>query len=187
MTFLPDKYKVPENPSQYMRLEEGKNIIRILSSAIIGWEYWTEDKEGNRKPIRVKTLDEVPEEVRKTKDPRERAKHFWAFTIYNLNLEEVQILEITQKTIMRLVKSLVDDETWGDPKNYNITINKEKTGSRDMDVEYSVMPQPKKELDKGILEYYEAMNVSLEALFEGKDPFNVDEGEKLAEEVAEKI
>ena len=52
--FLPDGYETPVIPSNYMELEERKNAFRILSSAIVGYEWWVDAEEGSRKPIRVK-------------------------------------------------------------------------------------------------------------------------------------
>ena len=37
--FLPDNYKTPETPSNYMELAEGLNSIRILSHAVVGYEW----------------------------------------------------------------------------------------------------------------------------------------------------
>jgi hypothetical protein len=58
--FLPDGYKTPEIQSNYMELEEGQNPFRILSSAIVGYKWWVDAGEGSRKPIRVRTAEEVP-------------------------------------------------------------------------------------------------------------------------------
>ena len=74
--FLPQGYETPETPSHYMELEEGPNAFRILSSAIVGYEWWVDAAEHGRKPIRVRTADEVPEEVKHATENRARAKHF---------------------------------------------------------------------------------------------------------------
>ena len=81
--FLPDGYEAPEIPSKFMEFEEGLNTFRVLSSAIVGYEWWMTSGEEGRKPVRVRTADEVPDEVRNTLDSRRKAKHFWAFTVYN--------------------------------------------------------------------------------------------------------
>lgn len=174
--FLPDGYKIPEQPSKYLKFEDGENKIRILSPALLGWEYWIDDPEekGKRKPIRVRTEDELPEDIKKLTG-RERAKHFWAFTVWNYQMETVQILEITQVTIMRLIEGLYKSRSWGDVKKYDIIINRTKTGSKDRDVEYSIVPEPKKELSKEIKDKVSAMPVILEALFENGDPFALEE------------
>jgi hypothetical protein len=173
--FLPNDYDgIPQGPSNYLKLEEGENIIRILSSAIIGYEYWTGEGDS-RKPIRVKDFDEVPDEYKNNKDNRNNAKYFWAFVVYNLKTKGIQILQIRQKGIMNGIEALNKSKSWGNPKLYNIIITKTKTGSEPRDVEYSVMPEPKEALDAGILKLYNDMDIDLTALYEGNDPFKSED------------
>lgn len=176
--FLPKDYEIPVGPSRYMQFEEGANQLRILGSAITGWEWWTEDEKGKRSPQRVAKSDEVPEPVRQAVDKRKKAKHFWAFPVWNYKMKEVQILELTQKTIMRGIQLLI--ESWGHPTEYDIIIGKVKTGTRDVDVEYSVMPRPdgKQPLDEGIARYYQDLNIKLEALYKNEDPFGGETKDK---------
>jgi hypothetical protein len=162
-SFLPDKYEMPEALTGYMKFKPGENKFRVLSSAIVGYETWTEDKEGNRKPTRFKMGEKIPVDKVGT-DP----KHFWAFVVWNYSEEKVQVLEITQKGIMKSIQSLVSDEDWGDPNEYDIVVTREGEG---LDTEYQVNPKPKKELDSGIVRFYKDLKINLDALFEGKDPF----------------
>lgn len=168
MTFLPKKYTLPEQESNYCRLEEGDNIFRVLSSAITGWEWWIDDPEnkGKRKPMRVKDQADVPA------DFGQDTKHFWAFIVYNRNKEQVQILELTQRTIMTAIERLVANEKWGDPKEYDLNVS--RTG-KELDTSYTTMPEPKEELDPGVVRMYKDMNINLSALFEGKDPFKSED------------
>lgn len=123
--FLPKDYEVPST-SRYMKLEEGDNMFRILGSAITGTEYWKTVAEA-RKPIRLKPGEVVPvgelEENPKTGEI-EMPKHFWAFPVFNYGDKMVQILEITQKTIQKAIKGLIDNPKWGDPKGYDITVGR---------------------------------------------------------------
>ena len=168
MTFLPENYKEPET-SNYMRFKEGENTFRILSDAIIGWKWWIDNKNGNRKPIRVKTEDEI---VLGEIDDPQKIKHFWAFVVYNFDAEKIQILEITQATVRKPIKALSQNTKWGDPKNYNIVVVKTGEG---MDTEYQVTPEPKEKLNSEIIKKYENMEINLDALFEDEDPFAVKE------------
>ena len=178
--FLPKGYETPEIPSHYMELEEGQNTFRILSRAIVGYEWWV-DGENGRKPVRVRTADEVPEEVKNAVENRARAKHFWAFTVYNYQTKSIQVLEIKQQTIMRAIEAFLKNPKWGNPQRYDLIIEKVKTGSRDWDVEYSVIPEPPTQLDAGIAELAKMVPVRLEAMYEGEDPFAVTDeaGEKV--------
>lgn len=182
--FLPEDYKLPET-SNYMKFEDGANTFRILSSAIIGMEFWKQTEDG-KKPIRRKMDEHISlDELEIDKDGNLiMPKHFWAFVVYNRKAEKVQILEITQKGIQKAIKSLIDSPKWGNPKEYDITITREGAG---FDTEYSVMPEPKEELDKGIAKLYKDMGINLEALYKGDDPFTNTSSSDLAQEVAGEI
>lgn len=166
MEFLPKNYEEPVNYGNYAKLEEGPNQFRILGSAIIGWEWWEDstDEKGQkiRRPRRVKDLKEAtsPE-----------LKHFWAFPVYNYKASKIQILELTQKGIKQNIKGLVDNPKWGDPRGYDIVITRIKTGPNDFDVDYTVQPDPKEELNPEISAAYEEMEIDMGALYSGEDPF----------------
>ncbi len=179
MQFLPKNYKEPIT-SNYMKFADGANPFRVLSSASIGFVWWEDTKDGGRKPIRVKTEDEIPSETAML----DGIKHFWAFVVWNFNDERVQILEVTQVTIREGIKALVVNAKWGDPKEYNIVVLKKGEG---METKYQVTPEPKEKLDKVILEKYKGMNINLEALFGGEDPFGVKEDEVDIEEADKEI
>jgi hypothetical protein len=102
-----------------------------------------------------------------------QAKHFWAFPVYNYHTRSIQVLEIKQQTIMRAIEAFVKNPKWGNPQRYDLMIEKVKTGSRDWDVEYHVIPEPPTQLDAGIAELAKMVPVRLEALYEGGDPFAV--------------
>ena len=120
--FLPSNYKVPVSQNGgYMKLQTGKNKFRILTSPVIGYEYWKEIEDG-RKPVRVRMDVKV--------SPNELGedgvlKHFWAMVVWNYSVGEIQILEITQKNIQKAIKELASDEEWGSPLEYDLTITKE--------------------------------------------------------------
>lgn len=172
MTFLPDTYKIPVAEGGYYRFQQGENKFRIMSSPILGYEYWTEE-DGKRKPNRLRmeqqfsSEDIAPASV-------EDVKHFWAMVVWNYDAKRLQILEITQKSIMKAIRALTKSEDWGDPKGtkgYDILITREGEG---METEYSTQPGKPKELDKAIVKAYKEANIKLEALFDNEDPFEVD-------------
>jgi hypothetical protein len=131
-------------------------------------------------PRRVRTEEEVPAEVRNATDSRARAKHFWAFTVYNYQTQSVQVLELKQQTIMRAIEAYTNNPKWGNPQGYDLVIEKVKTGPRDRDVKYSVIPEPPTPLDEGIAELAKSIPVRLDALYDGEDPFAVTDREEDA-------
>jgi hypothetical protein len=187
MSFLPDNYEKEKKISNYMKFGEGKNRFRIMSPAIIGYVWFEKTKRDDgsesSKPVRVKTAKQVPIEKFKAKDSRLRAKYFWAFVIWNYETEQLQILELKQSGLITSLEELVMSEAWGDPQKYDLTVVKRKTGSQPMDVEYSLIPDPPKKMEGGIVQFYNDSNIKLEALFEGKDPFDDSEEESDVSDV----
>src|SRR6266436_1331299 len=112
MDFFNKDYEIPQI-SKYMKFEEGENIFRILGSfinetAVMGTVYWKTADKG-RMPVRLKPNVAVPAselELNPKTGEIEIPKHFWAFPVYNYRSKSIQILEITQKSIMNAIKSL---------------------------------------------------------------------------------
>jgi len=162
--FPTDDYKVPVTNDYLNKFPQGDTTFRVLSSVVIGYEYFNKDN----KPIRQKEqFTTAPADIKDGGTP----KHFWACVVWNYEAERVQILEIAQKSIMTAIKALVDNTKWGSPKGYDITINRKGTTMND--TEYSVMPNPHTEISDAIKAAYEARPVNLEGLFNGADPFKV--------------
>ncbi len=161
--FLPENYKVPSE-SNYVKLAQGDTRLRVLSNPILGMQYWTDTKEG-RKPVRKQMDEKII--VADVPNPDE-IKHFWAMVVYNYNDERVQIWEVTQKGIQRTLQGLSKDEDWGNPQGFDLVINREGEG---FDTKYEVRPKPKKEVDPGVKQLFKDMNINLEALYNGDDPF----------------
>ena len=158
--FLPTGYEAPVSSGGYMKFQAGDNLFRVLSSAIVGYEYWTTES----KPIRSKVpFTEMPD-IKKDSKP----KHFWAFIVWNYATKNVEILEITQSTIMSAITNLVADSDWGSPKEYDIKVSRSGEG---IETEYSVSPKPHKAVDGDIQMAYADKKINLEALYEGANPF----------------
>ncbi len=166
--FLPKDYQAPEKKSGYMKFEQGENRFRVLGSAITGYEFWADTKEGGRKPLRFK-MDQKFTESDLQGAKLEEGKHFWAFPCWNYALEKVQILEITQSTIQRAISALVSNPKWGVPQEYDLTVV--KTGEK-LETSYTVTPDPKEALPDHIKALYKDTFVNLEALYLGEDPFS---------------
>ena len=169
-TFLPEGYKAPKADGNYMKFLEGQNKFRIVSPATVGYEYWTDDN----KPVRLKEYPQTkPADIRLADDSSYSIKHFWAFSVLDRKDEKVKILEITQASIMRNIEDLVMNEEWGDPTKYDITVS--RTGSG-METRYTVQPSPHKELNAEEKSLVARMEINLEALFKGDNPFDGAKG-----------
>ena len=171
--FLPQDYSVPTGPSNYMKFVVGPNKLRILGSPILGYLGW-----ANKKPIRKRMGEDFP--VDQVDNPEE-IKHFWALPVWNYKAKRVQILELTQKGIMKKLKALKDSEGWGSPVNYDIIVMAEGEGKNR---EYDTIPSPPAPISDEIQKSFKETPIKLEALFEGKDPFEKTNGTTSEQQTA---
>ncbi len=157
--FLPTGYEAPKSVSFYTKIEDGDKIkLRILPSGledrncITGFEYFEEMDDGKKKPKRSTTTLKHIEE-----------KHFWAFKVYNHNLWIVQLYSVKQKWLMKALSDLIDNEDYGDPLWYDITISRNGKG---MDTEYWLVPSPPKPL----VATYEDKKINWSNWLDSEDP-----------------
>jgi hypothetical protein len=160
--FLTDDYELPRSANEgYMKLKDGENRIRILSEPIVGWEDWTK----LNKPIRFREDQKPAKPINESKP----IKYFWAMIVWNYNEQRIQILQLTQKTIMKAILTLKKNADWGAPFFYDITILREGASK---DTEYSVTPASLKPAHPQIIDSFNEQRINLEALFDSGDPFS---------------
>ena len=177
--------EIPSPPSKYMRLSKGEKeqVFRILGEQIQGTEGWKTQDDGTRKPVRV-PIDESLN-VDDIDDPDE-IKYFWAMPVWNYQEKIIQILEITQPSILKAIRAYARDEDYGDPTGYDLKVTR---AGESKETRYQTIAKPPKPLDKEILERYKDMKINLDALYTGDDPFAESKGltEKDIEEVAREV
>ena len=166
---LPTDYSMPENNnSKYLRISEDPQEFRILTSPIIGWEYFRVD--GDRvSPVRQKeAFTEIPADSKDDSKPKE----FWAFVIWNHTLWCIQVAEITQASIKKeILKYVQDADNRGDPKKYDFRISRSGKGK---ETRYSLTALPKSKFDWESDEasaFDLAKWINLDALYDWDDPF----------------
>lgn len=175
MNFLPQDYQAPSSAEgSYMRFQQGANKFRVLSPAVTGWEYWTIDE----KPVRSReAFTTTPANARLEKGQKGEdkfvQKHFWAFVVYNYQTKAIEILQVTQRSIQKAISGYAQSEDWGDPSQYDITVNRKGEG---LTTEYTVQPSPHKPLDPEVKKEYQSMTINLDALFDGGNPFQASAG-----------
>ncbi len=174
-TWVPSDYSVPQSPSNYLKLAEGANKFRILSAPIMGYEYWN----AKNKPVRS------PEYPTQTPDIKKegKVKHFWAMVVWNYKEKKLQIAEFTQATIQEAILALAQNEDWGNPSGYDITINAKDAGT--MEVVYTIQPSPHKPIPTEAVEAFESAYINLKALYTSEDPFAQSEGNSEPHEVSD--
>ena len=174
--FLPKDYAKPKVAGgDYLnKFLKGETRIRVLSSAIVGWEYWRDNSEGRPEPVRLSEVpEELPSDIRRKEDGSpEDVKHFWSFIVWDYTDSKIKICHITQSSIQGQIQELVSDEDWGDITSYDIKINRTGEG---LETRYATTPAPKKELSIEAAEAFEKKPIDLQALFTGDNPFEIDE------------
>lgn len=145
----------------YMKLKAGQNKFRILSAPVSGYEIWTTENKPMRWAEYPKT---IPADIK----PGSQPKYFWAFVVWNFGSKAVEILQLTQATIISPIQELVNSEEWGAPTGYSLTVTRKGEG---LETEYTVVPSPAKETPKEILQAYKEKNINLGALLTGSNPF----------------
>lgn len=182
MNFLEKSYKIPTDSKYLNKFPQGETNFRVLSSAVVGYEYWRVVGE-KVEPVRSKTMwKKMPVDVKPDKDGTKKILHFWSFVVWSYEENNIKIMEIKQKSIMNAIKDLVDNKNWGNPTDFDITITKSGEG---FDTKYTVMPNPKTELQKEIKDEYKENPVNLEALFSNGDPFDIEEQPPTQEQIEE--
>jgi hypothetical protein len=159
--FFPADYQAPSDSSSFMNFADGDNTFRILSKPVMGFEYWTADN----KPVRQRdNWTEIPTDSKLDKKGKPTApKHFWNFLVYNYKDECLQTLEIKQVSVMKAIKTLIENPKWGSPLKYDLTVN--KTG-KDLLTKYAVVPNPHSEISAEIKKELDATTISPEDIFE---------------------
>jgi len=179
--FLPKNApEIPTGESLYMKLSEKENRFRVMGSAIVGFELWVNGKPKRNKQANEFTSEDLENaDTNRFTNKKKTPQYFWAFPVFNYQTKRVEILEITQITVMRGIDDYLQDEDYGkDPKKYDLVVTRDEPGDR---VEYRVKAKPPKEIDEGIAQMYKDTDIDLEALYRSDNPFEKKE-EDLAED-----
>jgi len=174
MGMYPDASVGSEN--RYMKFKIGDNRFRILEPVVIGFEYW-ETIAGLKKPKRVfaevrdgRFVPEKPittEHVLKEKD---MPKLFNAFVVWNYQTQRVELLEITQKKIIRAIMAYDKSPDWGDPAKYDLNVI--RSGTDFDNTTYEIQAIPPKPLAKEIQDIVDRSPINMDAWMAGDNPFN---------------
>lgn len=143
-TFAPKGYEVKSGAGDFFKLKSGANKFRILTDSVVGKEGWKENKPFRRADGLEITEDEVDMDE---KTGRPKINEYMAFYIYSHDEGKISIASFTQASIRKAILALANDEEWGHPSEYDITVTKTGDGFQS---KYSVTPSPKKPLAKTI-------------------------------------
>lgn len=172
MGCIPEDDKYLEKDIKYWNFAkrpEGKYRMRIFGPMITGWEDWTvdgykDDGKPKKVPIRTRANDKRP-----PINPKKPPQEFWALPVWVYNTKKVYLWILKQTSIMNALREFEADEDYGDINGYDIVVKRKKVGDK-MTYRTNAM-LPKSPIPDDIMEFYRAMPMRLEALYEGKDPF----------------
>lgn len=161
--FLPAGFEKLKTEKPYVnlsKLPEGEHRFRIVDRPIAGWVDWKD-----KKPYRFKPENKPAQPF----DLEKPIKAFWALHVWDYQREGLFVMEITQGGIRKALEDLAKNEDWGDLTSFDVKIKKEGNGK---DTSYTVIPVPPKPMSANIKKAVSQTKVRLEALYEGRDPWN---------------
>lgn len=177
--FFAKGHTIPDKRQQFMKLIPGKNRFRFISEPVSGYLFFgtttNEDGVETVKPHRraeqdgsFSTEEMISLGARlKPNGELEGQKYFIMAVVYNYQTDRFQVLEITQKKILKALKSYVENEDYGHPAGYDITITREGEG---LHTNYTVIPSPPKALGREIAERATSLSYNLSKVFTGEYP-----------------
>jgi hypothetical protein len=122
----------------FVRLEEGSNVVRILTQPSQTYNHWTEDESGQNRKIRC-SLENCP--ICQRGEP---SKARWLVGVLSRKTEKPAILEIGPQ-IFKQIRGLKQKKSWGDPRTYDIDIERMPKNSQPL---YCCTPEAKAKLSK---------------------------------------
>jgi len=117
----------------FLRLEEGQNLVRVVSSPWKYWIHWANDALGKRKkikcslegcPVCEKVEREMPEIIASGKKlHKEGRKPRWIFAAIDRSQDSdnIKLLDVGPQ-IVRGIRSLADKPQLGDPSTYDLDV-----------------------------------------------------------------
>jgi len=133
--------------SDFMRLTQGDNIVRIFTLPFQFHVCWVKDASGANRKLRS-ALKDCPLIKR-----GEKLQTRWMLGVINRETNSAEILEIGSQ-IYNGIKKLINDGAWGDPRKYDLNIVRGKPNDNPL---YTVHPRPPTELsdaDKAMVEEF---------------------------------
>lgn len=187
-SFIPQGYKLPTSNTNYMKIQDGDNKLRILSDTpFMFYKYFSTRTD---KPVLLKELPkEIPDDIKPNSfTGAKEIAEMWALVVLDYADSKVKILDFSQNTIKSALFELAQNEDYGNPTEYDIRItkSKEKKGTKDQ-VKYTVMPLLKSNtISEEIREIASKIDLT-EMAVHGGNPFKNSKVESLSTEIVDEI
>ena len=132
----------PKN--DYMRLEEGENVVRVMGNPVQYYVHWITTTDGSKRKI-VSPIDSMAL-VSRLEDAGFKRKATWIVKVLDRKDESFKVLEVGSQ-IYNGIRSLYNNTKWGKVTDYDISIMRGPKGSQPL---YSVQPNPKEKIDPAL-------------------------------------
>lgn len=166
-TFFEEVLTESGSSSRYVNLGkiEGEKRLRYMGRGITGFTAWTTEN----KPVRWEMKpEELPDNIKPDMNGSIAAKKFMAGVVWDYDDSQFKILELTQISVLKQLAKYQADEDYGDWASYDIKITRDQKGDK---VAYTLLAAPPKAVKPEIFKEFEKIDVNLDALYEGKDPW----------------
>jgi hypothetical protein len=169
--FYDKNFVLPDKKDQMVKLKQGANKFRFVGAPITGFVHFVEltDDKGKRttplrqlEPFTAEQLSSIT-----PSQPGSEPKFFFMTCVYCYDDGQFRFLELTQKSILNVIKSFASNDEYGNPSGYDITIKKE---GENLNTEYWVIPSPPKPLAKNISDQLLKLKYDLNLVFDGEYP-----------------
>lgn len=161
MSFISENFNKSEEGAYFKPLKGKQNRVRILSDKPLeGHVQWTTES----RPVRWELGEQRPDaDWQQDSKPRS----FIAVVIWNYEASQVQVWEITQRTLQDALIALTKDPDFGHPINYDLKITRKGEG---LDTSYTMVPMSTPLSDE-VQDAVENNTVNIRALLTGDNPF----------------
>ena len=143
-----DSGKDNTSKSEFMRLAEGENIVRVLGNPVQFYVHWVTLPDGSKRKINSPISDQQLvmnlENLGFPKRPK------WLLKVLDRSDDKFKLLEIGSQ-IFSGIKGLVNHPKWGKCSGYDLSIFRGSPGTQPL---YSVTPNPKENLSSSFKESF---------------------------------
>jgi hypothetical protein len=138
--------------SDFMRLEEGENTVRIMSNPIQFYIHWCNGPDGSKRKFNSPVDDSAM--VRRLEDSGFKRSARWLVKVLDRRDNTFKALEIGPQ-VFNGIKSLYSNKRWGKVTGYDITITRAPKGTQPL---YSVTPNPHEAIPSELKSKFQEFN-----------------------------
>ena len=131
-----DQIQNTSSESLFVRLDEPRTQVRVLGDPVVYARHWTKSTTGGNCTVKCPDFGSITHKTCPVCAMNEKPRIRAIFPVIERKTNSVKLLDIPQ-TVAAQIKALKNNADWGDPLNYDITIQKNKVAKR---TDYQVLP-----------------------------------------------